>query len=134
MVAMRAVARWGWALLILGCSTRQAPPSVTAEAVGRVYEEAELDRPVSPITIPTPDYPRELQQAGAPGQVELEYIVGSDGRPEPASITVVSATEPGFGTEATKAIRNALFHPGVKGGQPVRTRVKQLMTFAVSSH
>jgi hypothetical protein len=104
---------------------------VTTEVVGRVYEEAELDRPVSPITIPTPDYPRELQQAGAPGQVELEYIVGSDGRPEPASITVRS---PASAPRPPQRFRNALFHPGVKGGQPVRTRVRQLMTFAVSSH
>jgi TonB family protein len=133
-VANRAVARCGWVFLLLGCSAKQPLPSVGVAPGGAVYEEAELDRPVSPITIPTPDYPQDLQGIGVPGRVQLEYIVGADGRPEPASIKVVSATESGFGVEATKSIRDALFHPGVKGGQAVRTRVKQLMTFAVSNH
>jgi TonB family protein len=131
---MRLVRRWSWVFLALGCNAPQPAPSVGADPGGTVYEEAELDRPVSPITIPTPDYPADFREVGAPGRAQLEYIVGPDGRPEPASITVVSATAPGFGVEATKAIRGALFHPGVKGGQAVRTRVKQLITFAVSSH
>jgi TonB family protein len=65
--------------------------------------------------------------------VRLEYIVGPDGRAEPASIKVVSATHPGFGEEAVKAIRNAFFHAGVKNGKSVRARVNQLITFRVSS-
>jgi outer membrane biosynthesis protein TonB len=66
--------------------------------------------------------------------VWLEYIVGADGRAEAASIRVTQASQPAFGESAVKAIREALFHPGVKGGRKVRTRVKQLTTFQVSSH
>jgi outer membrane biosynthesis protein TonB len=76
-------------LLAVGCGTTQPSPALTADSSGAVYQEAELDRPVRPIDIPTPEYPPELQGIGAEGRVRLEYIVGPDGRVEPRSIKVV---------------------------------------------
>lgn len=133
-MATRCLARLVLSLLLFGCGTTQPSPALTRDASGVVYQETELDRPVRPIDIPTPEYPRDLQGLGAEGHVRLEYIVGPDGRVEPASIRVMSATYSGFGEEAAKAIRAAMFQPGVKDGKYVRAKVKQLITFQVSNH
>lgn len=45
----------------------------------------------------------------------------------------MSATYSGFGEEAAKAIRAAMFQPGVMDGKYVRAKVKQLITFQVSN-
>jgi TonB family protein len=133
-VTFRETVRLGGFLLAVACAPRQASLGLPASPDDRVYEERELDRPVSPIVIPAPEYPKYMQGVGAPGRVWLEYIVGADGRAEASSIRVVQASQPAFGESAVKAIREALFHPGVKGGRNVRVRVKQLITFQVSSH
>jgi protein TonB len=121
-------------LLMIGCGAHQAPVAAAADPSGPVYEESELDRPANPITIPMPEYPDDLRSVGAPGRVRLEYVVGSDGRVEPATIRVVEATQPAFAQAAVKAIRDALFHPGVKDGRYVRAQVKQVIAFNISSH
>jgi len=133
-VATPCLARLVLSLLLFGCGTTQPTPALTRDASGVVYKETELDRPVRPIDIPTPEYPRDLQGLGAEGHVQLEYIVGPDGRVEPASIRVMSATYSGFGAEAAKSIRAAVFQPGVKHGKYVRAKVQQLITFQVSNH
>jgi TonB family protein len=119
--------------LAAACSSPQPAPVLTLDTSGTVYEEKELDQPVRPIDIPTPDYPAELQGIAAEGRVQLEYIVGPDGHAEASSIKVLSATYPGFGQEAAKAIHSAFFRAGVKNGMYVRTRVKQLFSFHVGS-
>lgn len=120
-------------LLLAGCASAQPSPALTLDTSGIVYPERDLDRPVSPIDIPTPQYPPELQGVGGGGRVRLEYIVGPDGRVEAASIKVVSATHPGFGEQAVKAIRDGFFHAGVKNGRYVRAKVSQLITFVVGN-
>lgn len=132
-MAARRLARLVLSLVLIGCRTTQPSPRLTLDSSGVVYKETELDRPVRPIDIPTPEYPQDLQGLGAEGHVRLEYIVAPDGRVEPASIRVVSATYSGFGEEAAKAIRAAVFRPGVKAGKYVRTKVQQLITFQVSN-
>jgi periplasmic protein TonB len=119
---------------MIGCGAHQASVSAAADPSAPVYEETELDRQVSPITIPMPEYPRELRRVGAPGRARLEYVVGPGGRVEPATIRVVEATQPAFAQAAVKAIRDGVFHPGVKGGRYVRAQVKQLIAFNISSH
>jgi protein TonB len=119
---------------MIGCGAHQAPVSAAADPSGRVYEETELDRPVNPITIPMPEYPHDLRSVGAPGRVRLEYVVGPDGRVEPTTIRVVEATQPEFARAAVKAIRDGVFHPGVKDGRYVRAQVKQMIAFNISSH
>ena len=117
----------------VACSGAPPAPALGLDTSGTVYEEKELDQPVRPITIPTPDYPAELQSRGTEGRVQLEYIVGPEGHVEPSSIKVLSATHPGFGQEAAKAIHDAFFRAGVKNGLYVRSRVKQLISFHVGS-
>ncbi|HEV2672045.1 MAG TPA: energy transducer TonB, partial [Gemmatimonadales bacterium] len=48
------------------------------------------------LTAPLPTYPELLRQAGVQGKVVLEAVVDTTGRVLPLSISVVSATNPGF--------------------------------------
>ncbi len=75
------------------------------------------DRPARPRTGPRPA--PELRG----GRAVLEFVVGTDGEVEPASIEVVIASGPGFAGPAREAIRRARFHPGERNGRPIRQRI-----------
>lgn len=66
---------------------------------------------------------------GVAARVEMEFIVGLNGRVEPGSIKVLSSTSPVFEAPAKQMILKSVFKPGQMAGQPVRTRVRQGVTF-----
>jgi TonB family protein len=76
------------------------------------------------LTAPLPTYPELLRQAGLQGMVVLEAVVDTTGRVLPQSISVVSATNPGFVAPARQALMGTLFRPAMAGGKPVRLRVR----------
>ena len=119
------------ASLTLGCGGPSHTPWVPPEAEARIYREAEVDQPPKPIRIPTPEYPADLRQREVPGRVQLEYVIGPDGRVEPASIRVVTATNGDFGRAATAAVKEALYEPGIMAGARVRVQVNHVMHFRI---
>jgi protein TonB len=103
------------------------PVDVKAE----VFTEAELDDPVSPISIPTPRYPPVLQSAGIAGSVDVQYIVDTTGHAEPSSFKVLKSTHQAFEEPAREAIMKAVFKPAKFRGKVVRQLVQQRISFKI---
>ena len=77
-------------------------------------------------------YPRQLQDAGIGGKVQVRFIVDASGKVEEDSIEVVATTVQALGVAAVKAVADIQFVPGKKDGNPVRTRVVMPISFGVS--
>ena len=69
-------------------------------------------------------YPEELRKSNTAGQVQLEFVIGKDGKVEASSINVVEASVPALGSAAKSVVEKMEFVPGKKDGQPVRARVQ----------
>lgn len=69
--------------------------------------------------------------AGAPARVEVQFI-GTDGRVEADSVTVLSSTSRVFDAAARAMIVASVHRPGRRDGTPVRVLVRQGATFAAA--
>ena len=104
-----------------------APQALPAPA-DTVFSLGEVDRGPRPLARLHPLYPYHARVKGLEGSVVVEFSVGPDGIP--CDIRVV-ASQPAalFDAAACQAIRRWRFKPGTRGGQPVRTRMRQKVTF-----
>lgn len=76
----------------------------------------------------TPDYPRERRMAGQEGEVEVELVVGRDGRV--ISARVVSATPRGaFDAATLRAVKRWTFEPQGAGCAESQTVVRENVRF-----
>jgi len=80
---------------------------------------------------PLPLYPDLLRQAGVEGQVVLEARVDSTGRVQKGSVSVVSATHPGFVDPARQALMSTLFRPARVNGRAVAMLVRVPFGFSI---
>lgn len=71
-----------------------------------------------------PVYPDSLFAARILGRVVAEFIVGEDGRIEPGTLTIASATHPLFASAVRFSLDSALFVPAVLDGRAVRQIVQ----------
>lgn len=100
---------------------------------GDVWEAPFVEEAPRILAGPLPAYPELLRQAGIRGHVVLEAVVDTSGRVEPGSLTVVSATNPGFVGPARQALAATLFRPGRVHGRAVRVRVRIPVDFTLRS-
>jgi outer membrane biosynthesis protein TonB len=77
-----------------------------------------------------PVYPDSLWAARVPGRVVAEFIVGEDGKIEPGTLTIASATHPYFASAVRSALEGAVFRPAVLHGNPVRQLVELPFVFS----
>ena len=77
-------------------------------------------------------YPRSLLDAGIGGSVQVRFVVGDDGKVDPATVEVVAATVNALGDAAIKAVQAIEFIPGRKDGSAVRTLVVMPIVYGVS--
>ena len=68
-------------------------------------------------------YPADLKNRGVGGMVELQFVVDSKGKVDPASVEVVDATQTALGEAARKVVSRLDFSPGKLNGTPVKTKV-----------
>lgn len=93
------------------------------------YLVNEVDEPPA-LLIPGPvRYPAVLAAAGIEGQVTLEFVVDTAGRVEAGSVVAVAAAEPRFIPAAIAAAEASRFRPARRHAEPVRVRVRQVVTF-----
>lgn len=64
-------------------------------------------------------YPPLLRDAGITGQVQMRFVVNAQGRVDPGSVSVVSATHDAFGEATTKVVEKMRFSPAKVGGRAV---------------
>lgn len=114
-----------------GVSTGVVGGTGPVDVKAEVFTEAELDDPVSPISIPTPRYPPVLQSAGIAGSVDVQYIVDTTGHAEPSSFKVLKSTHQAFEEPAREAIMKAVFKPAKFRGKVVRQLVQQRISFKI---
>jgi protein TonB len=115
-------------------------PSGQAGAVQRdwgvptpeVREATSVDSPVEVLASGPVPYPPLLRQSGVEGVVELEFVVDTSGRAEPRSVEVVRPARPEFEAAARRAVVESRFRPARLGGQAVRQRVRQRITFRLA--
>lgn len=81
-------------------------------------------RQVSPM-----QYPPLLREAGVGGRVELEFVVGVDGEPDPGSFRVLSSPHPELTQRAIEAVRATKFHPARVDNCIVASMVRQGVNF-----
>ena len=94
--------------------------------------EVQVDQRPRTLSTPDPKYPATARRAEREGLVELQFIVGVDGR---ASDITVIKEEPkgfGFGDAAIEAVKKRWrFVPAKKGGESVPMRVKIPIRFTL---
>lgn len=75
---------------------------------------------LQPISSPSPTYPREAIQGGLTGTVELEILVGMDGKP--LEVRVVRSSGHRLLDQAARRVVMSQwrFHPAMRDGQPVQ--------------
>ena len=66
---------------------------------------------------------------GQVGRVLATYEVGTDGRVDPTSVVVLLATSPQLVDLVRTTLRDAVFKPALRSGQPVRATVQQTFVF-----
>jgi len=77
-------------------------------------------------------YPRQLQDAGIGGKVQVRFIVDATGKVEAGSIEVIATSVQALGEAAVRAVAKIQFKPGKKDGNAVRTLVMMPITFGIS--
>ncbi len=109
------------------------PPAPSAAPRETVFAAGAVETPPRLTTVPTPDYPDGLRRAGVEGDVVVEVVIDRAGRPEPASIRVVSSPHPDFEAPARAVIAQAVFTPGRVQGSAVPTLVRVPVRFRLPS-
>lgn len=88
-------------------------------------------RSPQPLTMVSPNHPKALVEKRQGGDVEIECLVGVDGRP--SELRVLSATHPELGDAALEALRQWTFKPGLRNGEPAPWRVRVPFNFPMPS-
>jgi TonB family protein len=71
----------------------------------------------------------QLRAMGIQGAVEMEFVVDTTGRVDPATLRVISSPDDRFTTAVRSALGNARFVPGRYNGHAVRTLVRRTFEF-----
>ena len=114
-------------LALVGALVAAAP--TLAAAQDQVHDAAELTtKPrIQSMTktaqLVQRSYPPKLKSAGVDGTVQVQFVVGPDGKVEESSVEVVAATVPALGDAAKEVASKLEFQPGKVNDAPVRTRV-----------
>ncbi len=93
------------------------PPRPTGET-----REARIVRKVQPAI------PQEALRKHESGWVEVEFVVGTDGKVKSANVLRAQPART-FDREALKAVQQWMFDPALRDGQPVETRLQQRLEF-----
>lgn len=106
-----------------------------AHAQGEVYGAEDLSAapklvsPAATARLVARSYPDDMRRAGTGGTVQLQFVVGSNGKVEPNSVEVVSAPVASLGSAAKAVVEKIEFVPGKKDGGAVRARVQLPITY-----
>lgn len=121
----------GVAVPLLGRPATQVEEPGGPEGVGgtEVMRASLVQDPPELLAAPVPPYPALLREAGVEGQVMVQVVVDTTGRPEPGSLRVVESTNRGFDAAAVATVRGALFRPGRVWGRAVRVLVQVPVAF-----
>ena len=116
-------------LAAVGLAAALALPRVAA-AQGEVFGGEDLSSPPKLVSaaaaarLVARSYPEDARKAGTGGTVQLQFVIGRDGKVEAGSIEVLGAPSPSLGNAAKTVAERMEFVPGKKDGSAVRARVQ----------
>jgi protein TonB len=84
-----------------------------------VYDPTEVETRPEVLRQVAPTYPASAERAGTEDVVVVKVLVGTDGQAADVQILRGSRKDPGFDAAAMAAVRQWVFAPARKGGQPV---------------
>ena len=102
---------------------------------GTVYFEYQVEKPVTGARGSAgPTYPDGLKAKGIEGQVLAQFVVGVDGRAEPATFKDLKPelSNAEFVAAVREALPTMMFEPALVGGKAVKQLVMQPFQFALS--
>lgn len=108
--------------------TGSTPP----ETGRRAYQSFEVESPVTPIGVVSPEYPVALRTSGIEGHVTAQFIVNEQGRFEESSLEILSATNTLFVESIRRALPRMRFKPAKIGDRAVAQLVRQEFSFVLS--
>jgi protein TonB len=105
-----------------------ARPAGFGRGLGQIFDISQLDQiPVARIQ-QQPIYPYEMRRAGITGEVNVGFIVDSNGDVRDAY--VINSTHREFEVPAVQAVSKWKFRPGRRGGRAVNTRMSVPIVFS----
>lgn len=100
---------------------------------GTALESFAVDVEVAPKNgNPQPRYPEPLRQQRLEGTVQMEFVVGTDGKVEMNTVRVLKSEHDLFVTAVKQALERSRFTPAQVGGKPVRQLVRQEFVFSLA--
>ena len=97
-----------------------------------ILAESAADEPATILLQRAPRYPPVLQAAGLEGRVSVRFVIDREGRVEPGSVRITSATHTGFEESARETILGTRFKPARVRGRPVRQWAEQTVVYRIS--
>lgn len=83
-----------------------------------------LASPAAAARLLARSFPEAMRRSGTGGTVQLQFVIGPNGKVEPSSIEVISAPAPALGVAARSVAEKMEFVPAKKDGSVVRARVQ----------
>jgi len=119
-----------WALSADGAPGGGALARALEQELEQILDERSVERAPRPMRKIAPVYPRDAEDRGVTGFVQLRILIGKDGGVE--RIEVVSSSPRGvFDAAARDAVGQWRFSPGMHEGRPVRVWVKKRLEFTL---
>jgi protein TonB len=110
-----------------------ASPLLRAEdPAPEIYNINQLDHAPQTVSQARPQYPFEMRSQGIEGEVTVGFVVDTDGNVQ--NVCPVKSSRAEFESAATAAVSQWKFHPGMKDGRAVNTRMQVPIVFAISKH
>jgi periplasmic protein TonB len=109
-----------------------APRLVLAQDVfsaDQISSPPKLVSPAATARAVARSFPEDLRRSNTGGTVQLQFVIGANGKVEPNSIEVIEASVPALGAAAKTVAEKMEFVPGKKDGNAVRTRVMLPITY-----
>jgi hypothetical protein len=97
----------------------------------RAFDVSAVQEPPARLRSPMPVYPVGLLQDGIEGIVLIKAVIDTTGRPEPASVEAVVASNPGFVASAKATVLGSVWRPARVSGRKVRVVITIPITYSI---
>jgi protein TonB len=130
----RPAALRAWVLRLVVAALVIPAAAATAAAQDKVYDLSDvttlpkLSSSAQTSRLIQSAYPSDLKKSGVGGTVDMEFVVGKDGKVEAGSIEV-NASVPALAAAAKAVAEKLEFSPAQVKGAPVRARVVLPLVF-----
>ncbi len=95
------------------------------------FGDTAVEEPPARLQGPRPIYPAGLLQAGIEGIVLIKATIDTTGKPDPATVEAVVASNPGFVESAKMTVLGSTWRPAKVSGRKVRVVITIPITYTI---